>query len=67
MNLYYLTLSIKRRKMLLNFLLKFLSPTNKLTVLLSQNLDKHITKYQRHLVKVTPYRKKDNILRKLAA
>ena len=60
MNLYYLTLSIKRRKMLLNFLLKFLSPTNKLTVLLSQNLDKHITT-------ITYYRKNNNILRKVIA
>lgn len=40
---------IKRRKKLINFLLIFLSPTNKIMVTLSQDLDKHIYRYQRYL------------------
>jgi len=40
---------IKRRKKLINFLLLFLSPTNKFMVNLSQNLDKHIAIYQSYL------------------
>lgn len=35
------------RKNLLNFLLIVLSPTNKLVVALSQNLDKYIVLYQK--------------------
>lgn len=38
---------IRFRKNLLNFLLIYLKPTNKLVVSLSQNLDKYITKYHR--------------------
>lgn len=37
---------IKRRKKVLNFMLLFFSPTNKLMVFLSQNLDEHVSKYQ---------------------
>ena len=40
---------IKRRKKLLNILLLFLSPTNKLMVNLSQDLDKYISQYQKQL------------------
>lgn len=40
---------IKIRKKLINFLLLFLSPTNKIMVTLSQNLDKHIARYQSYL------------------
>lgn len=43
---------IKNRKFLLNILLKFMKPTNKLAVLLSQNLDKDISRYQNHIYKV---------------
>lgn len=51
MRIKTLTKRIKRRKMLLNFLLKFLAPTNALTVYLSQNLDTHIVTYQNYLAK----------------
>ena len=38
---------INRRKSLINFLLKFLSPTNIIMIKLSRNLDKFISKYQK--------------------
>ena len=44
-----LSKQIKMRKKLINFLLLFLSPTNKFMVTLSQDLDNHIYKYQHHL------------------
>lgn len=37
---------IKRRKKVLNFMLLFFSPTNKLMIYLSQDLDQHVSKYQ---------------------
>ncbi|MBE6062033.1 MAG: hypothetical protein E7207_00400 [Clostridium butyricum] len=37
------------RKQLLNLFLILFSPTNSLTVLLSQNLDKYIVKHQKQL------------------
>lgn len=40
---------IKRRKALINFLLNYLSPGNRIIVMLSQDLDKHVVKYQRYL------------------
>ena len=40
---------IKRRKNLMNFLLLFLTPSNIFMIKLSQNLDKHIAKYQSYL------------------
>ena len=42
---------IKHRKNLLNFLLKFLAPNNKLMIILSQDLDKYISLYQLYLSK----------------
>lgn len=44
-----LNINIFIRKQLLNFSLKLLSPTNSLTVALSQNLDKYILMYQREI------------------
>lgn len=43
------SLKIKRRKVLLNFLLNYLSPSNRLIIMLSQNLDNHVVKYQKYL------------------
>lgn len=40
---------IKRKKKILNFMLLFFSPTNKLMVYLSQDLDELVSKYQRIL------------------
>ena len=40
---------IKRRKNLMNFLLLYLAPSNKIMIILSQNLDKHIARYQQYL------------------
>lgn len=40
---------IVRRKKIINFLLLFLTPSNIFMVKLSQNLDKHIAKYQCYL------------------
>lgn len=52
------------RKFLLNFLLKYFSPCNFLTVYLSQDLDKHISTYQSLIYK--KYKKKKVILNKVA-
>lgn len=38
---------INRRKLLINFLLLFLSPTNIIMVTLSKNLDKFVYEYQK--------------------
>ncbi|MGL4569801.1 MAG: hypothetical protein ACRCVJ_01905 [Clostridium sp.] len=43
---------IKKRKFVMNLLLKFLKPTNKIMVKLSQNLDKDISRYQLILYKL---------------
>lgn len=40
---------IKNRKFLLNILLKFIKPSNKLMVILSQNLDGYVSRYQMRL------------------
>ncbi|HEY5525277.1 MAG TPA: hypothetical protein VIK26_08085 [Clostridium sp.] len=52
-----LTKKIKRRKMILNLLLKYLSPTNKLMIKLSTDLDKLVYIYQKNLYK--RYRKRN--------
>lgn len=43
---------ILKRRFIMNLLLKFLKPTNKLMVKLSQNLDKDISRYQMILYKL---------------
>ncbi|GFP75033.1 hypothetical protein [Clostridium fungisolvens] len=48
---YRLEKKIIRRKILLNFILNFLSPTNILVIKLSENLDKLIVKQQKYLLK----------------
>ena len=40
---------IKRKKALLNFLLRYFSTNNQLIIYLSQDLDKLITKNQKHI------------------
>ena len=52
-----LTKKIRRRKMILNLLLKYLSPTNKLMIKLSTDLDKLVYIYQKNLYK--RYRKRN--------
>ena len=52
-----LTKKINRKKMILNLLLKYLSPTNKLMVKLSTDLDKLVYIYQKNLYK--RYRKRN--------
>ena len=49
MNKKQLKRTIVIEKLTLNFLLKFLSPTNSLIVYISQILDKHVWRYQ-HLI-----------------
>lgn len=51
---------INRRKILLNILLLFLSPNNKLMIKLSQNLDTYISLYQSYLSK-NYFGKKKNV------
>lgn len=53
-----ISLKIKHRKKLLNFLLRFLSPNNRFMIILSQNLDKYITLYQLYLSKKYYIKKK---------
>lgn len=43
---------IKNRKLLLNILLKFVKPSNKFMVMLSQNLDRYVSRYQMRLYKL---------------
>lgn len=43
---------IKNRQLLLNISLKYLKPSNKLIIILSQNLDKYINLYQTSLYKI---------------
>lgn len=43
---------IKNRKLLLNVLLKFVKPSNKFMVILSQNLDGYVSRYQMRLYKL---------------
>lgn len=55
------------KKALLNFLLGYLSPSNKMIIYLSQDLDKLISKYQKGLY--TKYRRKNlrsNYLKRVA-
>lgn len=56
---------IERRKKILNFLIKYLSPTNKIIVYLSQDLDKLIVEYQSIYLKTR--RCKTNVRYTLAA
>lgn len=58
---------IKYRKFLLNLLLKFINPSNKLIVILSQNLDKDISTYQCLLYKIHKRNYKVKTFNKLAA
>lgn len=51
---------ILKRKFIINLLLKFLKPTNKLMVKLSQNLDKDISRYQMILYKLHVNKTKNN-------
>lgn len=56
---------IRDRKFLLNLLLKYLSPSNKLIIIISQNLDKYINLYQSNLYKINTsnnnFKKSDDI------
>lgn len=54
---------IKKRKFVMNLLLKFLKPTNKIMVKLSQNLDKDISRYQLILYKL--HIKKSKTIRRI--
>lgn len=58
---------INRRKKLLNYLLVYFSPTNRFMVMLSQNLDKYITIYQRSLAKRYKYKKSMHIQKRKVA
>ncbi|MDY6013299.1 Spo0E family sporulation regulatory protein-aspartic acid phosphatase [Clostridium sp.] len=56
---------IRNRKFLLNLSLKYLSPSNKLIIIISQNLDKYINLYQSNLYKINTsnnnFKKSDDI------
>jgi hypothetical protein len=47
--LFKLEYNILFRKFFLDLMLRGISPTNKLVVIISQNLDKHIILYQKEL------------------
>lgn len=54
-SVFKLKCNICFRKFLLNLMLVAISPTNRLTIKLSQNLDKHIVLYQKELlIKYSP-------------
>ena len=56
---------IRNRKFLLNLSLKYLSHSNKLIIIISQNLDKYINLYQSNLYKINTsnnnFKKSDDI------
>ena len=56
---------IRNRKFLLNLSLKYLSPSNKLIIIISQNLDKYINLYKSNLYKINTsnnnFKKSDDI------
>lgn len=62
-----LTKKIKRRKMILNLLLMYLSPTNKLMIKLSTDLDKLVYIYQKNLYKCYQNRNKYFQYKKISA
>lgn len=53
---------INNRKFLLNFSLKYLSPSNKLIIIISKNLDKYINLYQAKLHKINNFKESDDII-----
>lgn len=67
MKIRSLSMSIKRRKMLLNFLLKYFSPSNFFLVKLSQDLDKHIVNYQYYLSRKYKRKMKSEEINRLIA
>ncbi|WP_106058967.1 Spo0E family sporulation regulatory protein-aspartic acid phosphatase [Clostridium vincentii] len=62
-----LTKRIKRKKRLLNFLLTYLSPTNKFMIKLSTDLDKLVYIYQKNLYKRYKKRNKHFQCEKISA
>lgn len=62
-----LTKKIKRRKMILNLLLLYLSPTNKLMIKLSTDLDKLVYIYQKNLYRCYKNRNEHFQYKKLSA
>ena len=48
-SVFKLKCNIRFRKFFLNLMLVAISPTNKLVIILSQNLDKYIVSYQKEL------------------
>ncbi|MBP1888942.1 hypothetical protein J2Z53_000521 [Clostridium moniliforme] len=68
MSIKKLNKRIKNRKLLLNILLKFISPSNKFIIKLSQNLDKDISRYQVFMYKLHLKKlKRRNTIKSLAA
>lgn len=57
---------IKRKKIILNFVLRYLHPTNKISVFLSQDLDKAVSEYQEKLYKKHKRKKRKNSLEEVA-
>lgn len=58
---------LKFKKALLNFLLSYLSPSNKIIIYLSQDLDKLISKYQKRMyIKYKKQILRSGCLRKVA-
>lgn len=52
-----ITQKINNRKLLLNFLLNYFSPSNRFIIYLSQNLDKHVSTYQSYLYRKSKCKK----------
>lgn len=50
LRLFKLRYDILFRRFFLNLMLKYISPSNKLVIILSQNLDKHIVLQQKDLL-----------------
>ncbi len=50
MRVFKLKCNVLVRKFFLNLMLVAMSPTNKIVIIISQNLDKHIVLYQKELL-----------------
>lgn len=51
LKLLQLRYNIRLRKSILNWILNILSPNNKIVIIISQNLDKHIVAYHKKCMK----------------
>ena len=62
LRIFKLRCNILFRRFFLNLMLVAMSPINKIVIIISQNLDKHIVSYQRELLIEHSLKSADNIV-----